>query len=453
MADIRIAVIRLDKDAQPRAEIDSAIVADYREAMVGGAKFPGVVVFFDGQDHWLADGFHRVYAAKSLDKQTIEATIRNGSRRDAILFSVSANAVHGLRRTNADKRKAVLTLLTDPAWVKWSDRKIAQQAKITHPFVSNLRRELSGNGYQIDSGRTVERAGTVYQMDTSQIGKAGDDGQLSLPDATEPERPMPMPPPAPSPQPLPAPVPLTPATVPTPAPAPKVAMFNKQENANIEWAGWSWNPVTGCKTGCPYCYARDIAMHYQGHFDPTFHPDRMDAPINTKVPVPSADAPAWEKQAAHTVFTCSMSDLFGPWVPDEWINPILAAVRAAPQWTFIFLTKYPTRLATIDWPDNAWVGTTVDVQARVAAAEAAFNEVRASVKFLSCEPLRERLTFSDLSMFDWVIIGGQSDSSKETARQPEWAWVESLQSQARAADCKVYWKPNLTVRPREYPGG
>jgi protein gp37 len=99
------------------------------------------------------------------------------------------------------------------------------------------------------------------------------------------------------------------------------------------------------------------------------------------------------------------------------------------------------------------VGTTVDAQSRVEIAEKAFRKVNASVKWLSCEPLRERLTFSSLDMFDWIVLGGQSASTQAPAFQPEWEWVEHLMAQARAAGCMAYWKPNLTVRPQEYPQG
>jgi protein gp37 len=223
-----------------------------------------------------------------------------------------------------------------------------------------------------------------------------------------------------------------------------VARFNRT-NDNIEWAQWSWNPVTGCKYGCSYCYARDIANRfYAEKFEPTFHPERLTAPHNT--PCPSTTA-----EGARNVFVCSMADLFGPWVPQEWIDAVLKAVRSAPQWTFIFLTKNPARLAEIDWPDNAWVGATVDTQVRVKPTEDAFRNVEATVKFVSIEPFRERITFSWPDLFNWFIIGGQSATTGEGERQPEWEWVEGVVNQARAVNAMVYFKPNLKARPREFP--
>lgn len=223
--------------------------------------------------------------------------------------------------------------------------------------------------------------------------------------------------------------------------------FNKT-NENIEWATWTWNPVTGCKHGCPYCYARDIAARFDSDFSPRFHPNRLTAPTNTKVPAGSE-----ENIGLRNVFVCSMADLFGEWVPQEWIDKTLDACRENPQWNYLFLSKNPSRMQNIDWPRNAWVGTTIDCQDRVAGVQP-IAKSNAYVKFVSCEPLRERLDFGPdgLDAIDWVIIGGQSKSTGEPERQPEWEWVEHLQRQARAAKCAVYWKPNLTVRPREYPG-
>jgi protein gp37 len=223
--------------------------------------------------------------------------------------------------------------------------------------------------------------------------------------------------------------------------------FN-QTNDNIEWAAWSWNPVTGCKHDCRYCYARDIANRFYPHgFEPTYHPGRLLAPMHTK-----HIEPRWEGDQGHcAVFVCSMADLFGEWVPDEWIKSVMDVVSATPKWTYIFLTKNPARLATIDWPKNSVVGTTVDVQARVKPAETAFETVNAPIKFVSCEPLRAHIEFSQLGLFDWVLIGGQSRSAQEAENQPLWNWVEDLHWQARDAQCKVYYKTNLTVRPREFP--
>ena len=133
-----------DGDAQMRVEMHPETVADYAADMLDGAVFPPVIVYHDGADYWLADGFHRVEAARKIDRKEIEAEIRDGTARDAILHGIGSNATHGLRRTQADKRRAVERLLTDPEWAAWSDRKIAQLAKVDHKTVGKIRRELTG---------------------------------------------------------------------------------------------------------------------------------------------------------------------------------------------------------------------------------------------------------------------------------------------------------------------
>jgi len=133
-----------DGGAQVRVEMHPETVADYAADMLDGAVFPPVIVYHDGSDYWLADGFHRVEAARKIDRTEIEAEIRKGTARDAILHGIGSNATHGLRRTQGDKRRAVERLLTDPEWAAWSDRKIAQLAKVDHKTVGKIRRELTG---------------------------------------------------------------------------------------------------------------------------------------------------------------------------------------------------------------------------------------------------------------------------------------------------------------------
>jgi protein gp37 len=232
------------------------------------------------------------------------------------------------------------------------------------------------------------------------------------------------------------------------------AKFNAQDGSeerstqNIEWAQWSWNPVTGCKHDCPYCYARDIAHRfYPMKFEPALWYKRLTAPANTTVPDKAANDISFQN-----VFTCSMADLFGRWVPSEWIEAVLEQARRNPQWNFLFLTKFPKRLADFTFPENAWVGTTVDCQARVKSAEDAFAKVKASVKWLSVEPMIEPLTFRRLDLFQWVVIGGASRSTQT----PEWrvpaAWWTALYLRAKELGLQVYLKSNLYERERGYPG-
>lgn len=165
---LAIARLRRDGGTQPRATLDPATVEAYAEGVREGSAFPPVIVFHDGTDHWLADGFHRTEAHVAAGLAAIHADIRAGTRRDAVLFACGANATHGLRRTTDDKRRAVILLLSDPEWRDWSDREIAERAHVSHPFVAKLR-GLTGN---VSSERSfTTRHGTVATMDTAAIGR------------------------------------------------------------------------------------------------------------------------------------------------------------------------------------------------------------------------------------------------------------------------------------------
>lgn len=159
-----ITNIRTDGGTQSRAELNEEAIADYAEAISDDVAFPPVLVFYDGQDYWLADGFHRLHAALKAGLTEIAVEVRQGSRRDAILYSVGANANHGLRRTNADKQRAVETLLRDEEWGQWSDNAIAKACGVSQPFVGKLRAKLfpTYNGYKSErkslDGRTLNTA-------------------------------------------------------------------------------------------------------------------------------------------------------------------------------------------------------------------------------------------------------------------------------------------------------
>jgi len=140
MEKLNLKIIRIDGGTQSRAKIDNETVKEYAAAIKAGASFPPVVVFYDSCDYWLADGFHRYHAHVAAGKASIAVESRNGSQRDAQLYSFGVNAEHGLRRSNADKRKAVMGMLDDSEWSVWSDRKIAEACGVTHPFVSGLRK-------------------------------------------------------------------------------------------------------------------------------------------------------------------------------------------------------------------------------------------------------------------------------------------------------------------------
>lgn len=170
---LAIDAIRADDRCQPRAMFDSDLVSQYAEAMANGDAFPAVTVFHDGVDNFLADGFHRYHAAKSLGLADIAVTVKDGTLRDAILFSCGANSSHGWRRSNDDKRRAVLRLLNDAEWSQWSDREIARRCLVSDKTVGNLRPKHTAEIPQYEPRTFVHpKTGQPTQMRTANIGSA-----------------------------------------------------------------------------------------------------------------------------------------------------------------------------------------------------------------------------------------------------------------------------------------
>lgn len=183
--DISIEKIRIDGGTQPRAEIDTSVVSDYAEKFELGETFPNVDLFFDGKNYWLADGFHRYHGAVKAHLETIPATIHRGTQRDAVLFSVGANATHGLRRTNEDKRHAVLTLLNDEEWGKKSQRWIAEKCGVHHQLVATLIAQVGESPTSSRPATTTGRDGKQYPA--TRATPVVDEPEESFIDSDEPE--------------------------------------------------------------------------------------------------------------------------------------------------------------------------------------------------------------------------------------------------------------------------
>lgn len=185
---LAVESIRIDGNTQSRTAINEDTVSQYAESMREGEVFPPVVVFFDGVDHWLADGFHRYHATRAAELEEIEVDELKGTRRDAILYAAGSNAKHGLRRTNADKRRAVMWLLEDEEWGQWSDREIARHCLVAHKTVGKLRKELTG---EFPSENSTQRTfktkhGTIATMKVSNIGRSPATPELKVAPDTSP---------------------------------------------------------------------------------------------------------------------------------------------------------------------------------------------------------------------------------------------------------------------------
>jgi len=136
---LNIGALVLDERLQSRTEINEETVTEYAEAIKAGDDFPPVLVYFTGTHYYLTDGYHRYHAHNRAEKVSILCEVVNGTLRDAILRATGVNSKHGMRRTHADKRKAVMTLLDDFEWNMWSNSEIARQCGVSPTFVANLR--------------------------------------------------------------------------------------------------------------------------------------------------------------------------------------------------------------------------------------------------------------------------------------------------------------------------
>jgi hypothetical protein len=170
---LKVESLRIDGGTQLRAKIDQATVEEYRAGWVNDVKFPALVVFFDGTDYWLADGFHRFHGASAACVPTVPCDVRTGTQRDAILFAAGANQTNGLRRSNEDKRKAVRTLLEDKEWGKRTNAWVAEQCGVSDMLVADVRDQ----GQELDPGAAPEK-------------RTGRDGKEYTVPAKKPEKPI-----------------------------------------------------------------------------------------------------------------------------------------------------------------------------------------------------------------------------------------------------------------------
>jgi protein gp37 len=207
--------------------------------------------------------------------------------------------------------------------------------------------------------------------------------------------------------------------------------------SSIEWTESTWNPLTGCtkiSSGCINCYAERMAKrlqamgqpNYANGFNLTIHEHVLSLPLKWKKP--------------QMIFVNSMSDLFHKDVPDEFILKVFDVMHAASWHTFQVLTKRSERLlelsTSINWPDNVWMGVSVENQKYIFRIEHLLN-TKASIKFLSLEPLIGPIPELNLSGINWVIVGGESGPG---ARSIEENWVLKIRDQCLSSKVPFFFK-------------
>ena len=237
----------------------------------------------------------------------------------------------------------------------------------------------------------------------------------------------------------------------------------------IDWCDSTWNPVTGCKGGCDYCYARIIANRFGGwttggvKTTQNFFSDPpvLDSPLLlerksgkvVKAPYPFAFTPTFhryrleeplKKRKGQNIFVGSMADLFGRWVPTKWIVEVLDICRKAPQHNYLFLTKFPERyveldhLALLPHEENFWYGATITNAKQMKRAADSIGQLRQEVRsFFSMEPLMEDVARSEAwemsyngAYANWIIIGAMTGPGSES-QQPCREWMERIVDDAK----------------------
>jgi protein gp37 len=207
--------------------------------------------------------------------------------------------------------------------------------------------------------------------------------------------------------------------------------------SSIEWTEMTWNPTTGCSkisAGCKYCYAEVMSRRlqamglekYKDGFKIAIHEDALNIPYTWK--------------GSKLVFVNSMSDLFHPEIPVEFIERVFKVMNDTPQHTYQVLTKRAERLFELHhrlkWTKNIWMGVSVE-DSRVTDRIDFLRETNAAIKFLSCEPLIGPLRNLNLTNIDWVIVGGESGRK---ARLINESWVWDIMQQAREAGIAFFFK-------------
>lgn len=251
------------------------------------------------------------------------------------------------------------------------------------------------------------------------------------------------------------------------------------KKTKIEWCDSTWNPVTGCLHGCDYCYARRIAERFGGgcHVAPHYHDvedpvenvgviyeyanetnhvlDRpyFDAKLEKTAPYPYYFDPSFHRYKLdeptrwikpRTIFVCSMADLFGEWVPNNWIEEVFAACEKAPQHRYLFLTKNVERYVQHGVPiaDNLWYGTSITDETNASS----FNYLPAFCNtFVSIEPLMADIARENNIMFrqaDWFIIGAETGRRKHKVI-PQKEWIINILQECDRWKKPVFMKDSL----------
>jgi len=240
-------------------------------------------------------------------------------------------------------------------------------------------------------------------------------------------------------------------------------------NTKIEWCTKTWNPVTGCLHGCPYCYARNFATRFGGHKDvPTWKKKMFVDDGHTRYEIetqlhrttksgkivpaafPFDFTPTFHEyrlkelqryKTKQNIFVCSMADLFGHWVPLEWILKVFKTCKENPRHWYFFLTKNPQRYIELEdilpRGGNFWYGTTITKPYDPFFQSFGFQT------FLSIEPIQEEFFGNMRCLKTGLVIIGAETGNRKGKVIPKKEWIESIVNRCHGQGIPVFLKNNL----------
>jgi hypothetical protein len=170
---LKISEIQSLESTQTRVRTNLEKVEEYKELIASKITLPPPVIFQQGKNNYVGDGIHRILAQKALGFDEIEVIVKEGDKRDALLYSITENAKHGLQRTSGDKKKAIQILLDDEEWGEWSNVVIAKKAGVSHQYVAKISKELS-------TSRKLCKGKDGKIRDISNIGRKSSNENIAL---------------------------------------------------------------------------------------------------------------------------------------------------------------------------------------------------------------------------------------------------------------------------------